>query len=246
MSKKRLCWICQSNVADSGEHIIKRSDINRAFGRVNEQSPLLFSNSEFDDFRANPPQYSKYELFSSRAKPLKTKNVICCRCNNEKTQPFDLSWEQFSKTFSEIIQLNCNPKRVPTKEIFQKNPKASLLNVHLFFVKLFGCFIEHLDIPVDTSSFADSINQGHAFADLYLEFGLWKHRLKDRALGIGGIEAKTISGKIAIATFVYDVSDFAVVVTYSQIPIRVNNSSLWHPNSNIRKPKLVILDQPRK
>lgn len=243
VGEQRLCWICREEPANSREHIIKKSDIKTAYGIVNESDQLVYTNSEYDDKREN--KHSRYKLSSIDSKVLKTKKVICRKCNDTLSQPYDRAWEQFSSNLKRYLSINARPKRIPENLVLSENSTNVLQNVHLFFVKLFGCYIAHLDIPIDTYEFARSVVSATPNSNVYLEFGLWSENLRDQVIGIGGIEAKEFNGKIVLATFVYDVADFAVVVTYSALPLAIKNSSLWHPDSRIRKPRLVVLDAPR-
>jgi hypothetical protein len=46
-----------------------------------------------------------------------------------------------------------------------------MLNVHLYFVKLFGCHIAGNDIPLDITGFAKAIMNEQAHPCVYLNFG---------------------------------------------------------------------------
>ena len=77
-----FCWIC-GNIADSGEHRIKQSDMKILFGSNIKNELLLFT----DEDKVIPLQ-------SQNSKLLKTK-VLCKKCNNTETQPYDKAYEKF-------------------------------------------------------------------------------------------------------------------------------------------------------
>ena len=51
-----ICWICESAVADSGEHKSKKSDLKAVFGEVSPQRPLYLHNSKARNRRVLWPQ----------------------------------------------------------------------------------------------------------------------------------------------------------------------------------------------
>jgi hypothetical protein len=61
---------------------------------------------------------------------------------------------------------------VRTNRIFQYDTAREMLNVHLYFVKIFGCHIIGSNIAIDISSFANSIMKRKADPNVYLKFGL--------------------------------------------------------------------------
>src|SRR5690554_3475560 len=80
-----VCWICGS-VADSAEHIIKKADLVRAFGRGTYRGP-------------NAPVHVKNGKVTPFQGP-KSKQVtyapsICSGCNNTRTQPHDRAYDKF-------------------------------------------------------------------------------------------------------------------------------------------------------
>ena len=145
------CWICGED-ANSGEHLIKASDLKSLFGQVTNRSPLYFHS---DAVRNQPIQGLKSDKlkFSSR---------ICARCNNQRTQTHDHAWE----TLSNYIRSRQPPIQrgtvVRLDKAFPGSVRQSMLDVHLFFLKLFGCLIVEHSIPMDIAPFSEAILHGTA------------------------------------------------------------------------------------
>lgn len=89
-----LCWICNQNEANSGEHKTKRSDLLAALGNPTQEEPFYYHDLE----QRNRP------VKSLDAKILKAPIRICADCNTTRTQPHDRSWEQMSKWLRERQQ----------------------------------------------------------------------------------------------------------------------------------------------
>jgi hypothetical protein len=151
------CWIC-GTPSTTGEHIIKKTDLKLEFGRVTQQEPLYFHRGD-----------DKSKRFGSfDAKVLKS--PLCAECNNSSTQPHDRAWEKLS-TFLRTRKLE---QRTITRvsDIFPDSPTQQMLNVHLYFVKLFGCrIVEPGGPPIDSRAFSNAILNGTAHPHLYLRLG---------------------------------------------------------------------------
>jgi hypothetical protein len=72
------CWICGSE-ANSGEHVIKASDLKDVFGNITQKNPIYTHTR----LRKNQP------IRGIKSDTLKYSARICARCNNELTQPHD-------------------------------------------------------------------------------------------------------------------------------------------------------------
>src|SRR5271167_3034428 len=72
-----LCWICNRNEANSGEHKTKRSDLLAVLGKPTQETPFYFHDLE----KPNRP------VKSLDAKILKSPVRICAHCNSTRTQP---------------------------------------------------------------------------------------------------------------------------------------------------------------
>ncbi|MEQ1765994.1 MAG: hypothetical protein ABL859_01075, partial [Methylotenera sp.] len=64
----------------------KASDLRALFGKRSQQNPLFFHTLK--DINQRVP--------SINSNLLKSKALLCSRCNNERTQPHDRAWEKLS------------------------------------------------------------------------------------------------------------------------------------------------------
>ena len=83
-----LCWICNQNEANSGEHKTKRSDLAAVLGSPTHDKPFYWHDLE----RRNKP------VKSLDAKILKAPIRICAECNTARTQAHDRAWEHMSRS----------------------------------------------------------------------------------------------------------------------------------------------------
>lgn len=159
---------------------------------------------------------------------------LCGYCNNERTQPYDRAWECLSKYLRErqpavrpgmIIQLN-RPFPGATRE--------SMLRVHLYFLKLFGCMIVEHQIPIDIDQFSHSLMHELPHPNVWLRFetGLID-RTQLKHVWRSQVETAQLGGRVSFATWYYAVDHLAVNVMYA-IPGEMRHGLVkaWHPASS--------------
>jgi len=215
------CWICGKENATTREHRIKASDLRSLFGAPTQASPLYFHT----DKRRNK------KVGSLKADILKYQHLICLECNSARTQPHDQAWQYFS----EMLRSRLPPLQVGDtfrlNRIFPYDTRRLMRNVHLYFVKLFGCQIVEGAIPIDISSFAQAIIEGRPHPKLYFVLG----RLPDMGFHVGGgsdVHAALLDGKVAFASWLYQVNDLCVNVMYAEEwEQRQGLEHAWHPRS---------------
>ena len=153
------CWICGDD-ANSGEHMIKASDLKSLFGHVTQMAPLYFHTDE----KRNQP------VAGIKSDKLKYSALICTHCNNERKQPHDRAWEKLSN----YLRTRQPPIRpgdlVRLDRLFPGNVGQSMLGVHLFFLKLFGCLIVEHSIRLDIGPVSQSILSGKPHPNVWLAF----------------------------------------------------------------------------
>src|SRR5262249_26228062 len=160
---KPVCWICRTNPATTREHLIKHSDL-KALLRKDGKGKWYWS----DEKRVGK------EVQSLNSTILKSPIKICEHCNSARTQPHDLAWAEMSQW------LRANPLRkgqvIRPNRIFPYDTRRKMLNVHLYFLKLFGGMIGEgakkeaegaEKIPIDIAPFADAIMQGRAHNEVF-------------------------------------------------------------------------------
>lgn len=159
-TRQSKCWIC-GNDATTGEDKTKRSDLRSAFGVPTQSNPLFLHDQ----------QRRNRHIGSLDAELLKSPGRICSHCNNTRTQPYDLAWDKLSAALRTRTPAIAPGDIVRLNRIFPYGTAREMRNVHLYFVKLFGCHIAGNPIPLDIGGFADAIMHGRAHPCVYLNFG---------------------------------------------------------------------------
>jgi hypothetical protein len=116
------CWIC-GNEAQTGEHLIKASDMRAIFGQVRQTKPLYVHPASRKNL---PAKGINVGVFKSTA-------MLCERCNNERTQPYDRAWETLSRFLRGKPSVSAR-RRIDLAKVFPGAVRQSMLRVHLFFV----------------------------------------------------------------------------------------------------------------
>lgn len=216
------CWICGKE-GTTGEHRIKASDLRTFFGQVSQKTPIYFHTS----VKKNIP------LGSIKAERLKSTAKICNNCNNAITQPYDKAWEKLSTYLRENFPRISTTKKIDMTKVFPGASGQSLLNVQLYFVKLFGGLIVEHNVPIDIKSFAYAIQTQTAHKNIYLGFGPRLDVVKHKFVGVTPINAVNNDRETVFASWFYVVGDIAVDVIYSaqnEYMHVVRNS--WHPSQS--------------
>lgn len=223
------CWIC-GDEANSGEHLIKASDLKSLFNHVTQNSPLYFHRD----------QKRNYPIGGIKSDKLKYQALICVRCNNERTQSHDRAWERLSY----YLRKRQPPIRpgmlVRLDRAFPGKVSKSMLDVHLFFLKLFGCLITENKIPIDISEFSQCILRGvpHPKVWLALWTGLQHPNIKH--VGCSSVETAKLDGCIAYASWFYVVDKVAVNIMYAEpSEHRKGLVHAWHPFSVGKRVRIV-------
>lgn len=219
------CWICGGE-ANSGEHMIKAFDLKSIFGHVSQKSPLFFHT----DAERNQvvPSIKKSDK-------LKFASLICPRCNNQRTQRHDYAWEHLSAHLRGMQPPIRKGMIVCLEKVFPGSVRQSMLDVHLFFLKLFGCLITEYSIPLDVQQFSQSILCGVAHPKVHLAF--WAVPDHCHSIEAGQLPVKTeqLSGRIVFAYWFYFVGPLAVNIMFAEPTERRSGLvHAWHP-SNITK-----------
>jgi hypothetical protein len=136
------CWICNEDT-DSGEHKIKRTDLVRVFG-------------EDEPFRSAGLRYLKHDgskavLQGPNSKHVKFKRVLCSKCNNETTQPFDRAYDAFIQYVEGDRESILQKRQIDFSRIYGDTWEESQLQLFRYFAKAFGCRIADAgkEVPTD-------------------------------------------------------------------------------------------------
>jgi hypothetical protein len=214
------CWICGAD-ADSREHLIKASDLKAVFGPgITQKAPFFLHND-----RAR-----NQAVGSIKSKALKYTPVICSYCNNERTQPHDRAWEKLSEylcTRQPPIQRGSS---IRLSRVFPGSVHLSMLRVHLFFLKQFGCLISEHQIPLALEPFARAILTETAHPKVHIAF--WTDLGPPGRVGRTHVQTAQIHGQIVYAGWFYIVDRLAVNVMYAEPEEhRKGLVQAWHPSA---------------
>jgi hypothetical protein len=127
----QLCWICEKNKANSGEHFITKSSLDFIMGKPDPDDIRYFTGTE-------GPKNVPIKSFKNDR--LKFDKNICQRCNDTLSQPYDDAFngfikKLFSKKTSVISRGYINLNSVVGED--QKD------NLAIYFMKIFGCLLKH-------------------------------------------------------------------------------------------------------
>lgn len=217
------CWICGSD-ATTGEHIVKRSDLALLFPHVTQAAPVFVQKQ----------QNRNVEVGSLRSGKLTHPAKICAKCNNNLTQPHDNAWQRLSGAMRAHT-----PKLEPgaafrVQRAFPSHTHKSLLQVHLFFLKAFGCMIKSGDVDIPLAPFANAILQGRAHPNVYLKFGCG---IDEEVAAVSDMWTLSLeNGEIVYATWIYQVGRIWVSLMFAhEGEEREGLIGAWHPRQGTAK-----------
>ena len=197
----KLCWICDSK-ATSREHIVKASDIRLGLGR---SPPKILLNTD---------THRNRRVQSINSDSMKYPPSICDYCNTTRTQANDRAWQILSSAIhgrsprvraGDLLNLN---------RIFDGPANRGLRNVHLYFVKLFGCLIDYSDAPIDLEPFRQAILNQSNHPDVWIELIESRQAENFVQLGRSPLEVGTEHGRTRAAFWLYHAHRFSVLVAY--------------------------------
>jgi hypothetical protein len=214
------CWIC-GDPATTAEHRTKASDLRAMFGPVDQNKPLYFHTEE----RRNQA------IKGMRASILRSRALLCAKCNNERTQPYDRAWERLSEFLRSRRDLRSR-QVLQLSNVFPGSVKRSMLHVHLFFVKLFGCAIVEHSIPIPIQPFADALMQSRPHANVFVRFVPVLPDRRGRIFaGVSNFDTITVDGVVSFATWFYYLDKIAANVLFAVPRERRRRGVIeaWHP-----------------
>lgn len=153
------CWICGVPAA-SGEHIPKKATVRDVFGVVSQAQPLYHSSAK---------QRNRM-LQSINSTQLKLR-VLCGDCNSGLTQPYDRAWDQWWRYLSSNALSLANGAWIRRSRVFSSNVAASMMDLHLYAVKLMGCAAAVFDLNLDMAGMADAMKRRKAYPWVFLGVG---------------------------------------------------------------------------
>jgi hypothetical protein len=212
-----LCWICNHNPGNSGEHKTKRSDLLAVLGKPTQAEPFYYHDLET---RNRPVKGLNAQILTSPVR-------ICTDCNNARTQPHDRAWERMSDWLRARHPPLTVGGYVRGNRIFSYNTRREMKNVHLYFLKLFGCMLcEAADknLPIDIAPFSKAIMTESAHPEVHLQFGKC-----DGTIGRSNLHCWTTQHGSVLAGWLYELDTIAVSVLFAQAGRWERRADTWHP-----------------
>jgi len=209
------CWICQSE-ANSREHMTKASDLRGEFGSVSQSYPVFMHTAERKNQRVG----------SAKSNTIKFSHSICAYCNNSRTAPHDRAWEIFSGFLRSRRPPIQEGTTIKLQKVFPGKVTQSMLAVHLFFVKHFGCAITEYKIPIDITPFSEAIIKDIPHPRVFLAIG----SSSNMYTGVTDVSTCNHNGRCVFATYFYIIGNIAINVMYSEPgQHRRGLVRAWHP-----------------
>lgn len=117
-----------------------------------------------------------------------------------------------------------------------------MLNVHLFFIKMFGGLILEGSAPLSIQPFANAIVTGQSHSQVYLKFGCGVTLDNNPVLNRTGLQTKVRSSatheRCTSAAWSYNVNGVSVTVMYSEQGMQ-SGMKWWHPRLTTDRVELV-------
>lgn len=197
------------------------------FGTPNQQDPVIFNSSA----KKNKP------LGSLKAEDLKYVASLCHKCNTDTTQPCDLAWEIFSAKIRTFMRNLENGDRLRCNKIFEYDTSRQMLNIHLFFLKKFGCYINSVQLKnIDIKPFAHAIKTSTPHPLVHLSFGLTPDIPKETVMNTNMQLQDSADGSCAFAIWAYIVDNLTVHIMYAKPnEKRAGLVNSWHPSNSHNK-----------
>lgn len=215
------CWICGSSENLTGEHIFKHSDAKMLLGHVSQQDPVFFHtknkiNKKVGSFKNSVFKFSK---------------IMCSKCNNEITQPYDKSWEKASSWLFQNGSRIAEGDKFKWNHIFPYKTRSNMINVQLFFAKLMGCCLIESGFKFDNREFSESILNRKINQSIYLKLNV----SSNPCYGVSDLVINTTNsnGEVEEAAWAYQIGRLHIHVFFLHSrKIHKPRRGEWHPNQN--------------
>ena len=220
------CWIC-GGIADTNEHMLKASDIRLHVGKPKKVAPVYYSSDRAKNL----------EIENDGDDRLTFQKALCANCNNVTTQPYDQSWDKFSRWVKNNETHLKAGSGIDANAIFSTDVDAHLLRVHLYFTKLIGCALAQSDIRFDMDGMSRAIREGQPCKYVHLKFGVCE-------VGITCVtnlctSTYSYNEECAFALWGYSIGKLVVHIMYAaEGEQRQGLVDAWHPVQNSTRLKL--------
>ena len=215
------CWICTSP-CKSREHRFKASDAKQLFGKIDENNPVFSRNSVGSPVRID-------SIDSNR---LTFRSPICKKCNNDRSQPYDSAWQELSRFVSDVHSKGTFIGKIELNKVFGDQYRSRILDVHLYFVKYFGCQAKDTGVPMELAPFAEAFLERKEILQFQLRFAEVPRLGPAYAENTQMVAASNEQGIIKWLRCIYCLDRFLVEMLYSPNELYVStNATMWTPSS---------------
>lgn len=133
-----VCWWC-GDKATSREHRYKKSDLVRQFGRGTYWgTQALVRGVEGRTFDIQGPN----------SKEVKFGALMCATCNNARSQPFDRSYDEFTKYIAEHDDRVLAANAIDVGLIYGRRWREGHANLMRYVVKHAACRLAEAEIDI--------------------------------------------------------------------------------------------------
>ncbi|MCX5042466.1 hypothetical protein OG921_04670 [Aldersonia sp. NBC_00410] len=129
-----ICWWCSAG-ADSREHRVKASQLRKMFETSDH---LMLSGKEGE----HPTR-----LNGVKAKPMLFPKILCAKCNNARSKPFDEAFDAFVQKVWNDPEYFRHRAEFDMSDIFHADPDGEM-KLARYYVKNIGCRIAEMGFAV--------------------------------------------------------------------------------------------------
>lgn len=131
---------------------------------------------------------------------------------------------------------------VRANRIFHYDTKREMIDVQLYFVKLFGCMIAEakangFEVPIVLASFSEAIMGGYPHPEVHLQFGKGNGTVGRSNLHVWKTEQGCVGGG-----WLYQLGCIAVSVLFVQSGCWERRDDTWHPHSHTSSKRFLTAD----
>lgn len=181
----------------------------------------------------------------NRSDKLKGKTLICANCNNNLTQKHDKDWEKLS-SFLRKKEIEVG-KKINLVKLFPGRIHAAMLNVHLYFAKQLGTYIQekkNSHLLIDLEILSNAILNNEECPYLYIS-------ICEKANDNPGLLPLYCSmdnfkknHRIVFAGYYYNMSNFSIRVIFInyETPLQAHSLNSWYPSTISKYIKIIRAD----
>ncbi len=178
-----------------------------------------------------------------KSKKFHFESKLCRNCNSSLTQPYDAAWQTLSQYMHRNMAENRKTCNIKLQKVFPGSVNKSILNVHLFFIKLFGCYALECNVSVPVAEFANCISSSTAHPNIYIGFGYLQKETKKKIALMTPIETLDKGSQILAANWQYVIGNVYVDIMYAvEKRFTLVAQKLWHPSNSKKLLKLGKLE----